>query len=162
MRCFKSFARSRRSVHWLCSLFTIYQCKGCLHIVPGRPAVKLLSTSSNGASHSNGASNGSASKGSNNGHAKDLPSLRIGIVLSGGQAPGTHTLRTLWYVVLNPYGICSSCKVPLQAGIMSLEACWTTSWSGIQVVSSSASRMALAASLRSLSWPSLKTSWSVS
>lgn len=57
-------------------------------MLPGRPAVQLLTKSSNGASLTNRASNGAASKGSTNGHTKELPSLRIGIVLSGGQAPG--------------------------------------------------------------------------
>ncbi|CAL8463411.1 g2945 [Coccomyxa elongata] len=58
----------------------------------GRSAVQLLAASSNGASHTNGASSGAATKDSTNGHSKELPSLRIGIVLSGGQAPGGHNV----------------------------------------------------------------------
>ena len=103
------------------------QCEVASHIVPflsGRPAVQLLAASSNGASNTNGASNGAATKDTTNGHAKELPSLRIGIVLSGGQAPGTLTLPTPSVSGLDPYvGWCSLWDVHMQAGIISSEAC---------------------------------------
>ncbi len=60
-------------------------------LLAGSLAVQLVASAANGASHNgdtNGATNGAETKGATNGRAKDLDSLRIGIVLSGGQAAG--------------------------------------------------------------------------
>lgn len=62
-------------------------------LVAGSAAVTLVATAANGASankQTNGPQNGSGTNSVSNGHAKDPESLRIGIVLSGGQAPGNE------------------------------------------------------------------------
>ena len=64
-------------------------------ILAGSSAVQLVATAPNGASvdhQTNGARNGAVTKGITNGAAKDPDSLRIGIVLSGGQAPGDECI----------------------------------------------------------------------